>query len=118
MFLSRNALEKVGLFDEKYFMYFEDTDLSMRLKRVGFRVFYVPRAVLWHKVAQSSAIGSSLNDYFITRNRMLFGMKYAPLRARFALLREALKFLLYGRNWQRIGVIDYITGNLWKGSWK
>ncbi|KKR73040.1 MAG: Glycosyl transferase family 2 [Candidatus Levybacteria bacterium GW2011_GWC2_40_7] len=117
MFLSRNALEKVGLFDEKYFMYFEDTDLSMRLKRVGFRVFYVPRAVLWHKVAQSSGIGSDLNDYFITRNRLLFGMRYAKLRTRFALYRESLRFLLSGRVWQRKGVLDFYLGRLGKGSW-
>lgn len=54
MFLSRKALEKVGLFDERYFMYYEDTDLSMRIKRGGFKVLYVPDAIIWHKVAQSS----------------------------------------------------------------
>jgi len=113
-----DALKRAGLFNDSYFMYIEDLELSTRMAKKGWKTYYIPKAVLWHKVAQSSAIGSSLNDYFITRNRMLFGMKYAPLRARFALLREALKFLLYGRNWQRIGVIDYITGNLWKGSWK
>ena len=79
MFLSRKALEKVGLFDEKYFMYYEDTDLSLRIKKAGFKVLYIPKAVVWHKVAQSSGIGSKLNDYFTTRNRLLFGMRYARL---------------------------------------
>ena len=118
MFMSRKALEKVGLFDEKYFMYYEDTDLSLRIKRAGFKVLYIPEAVVWHKVAQSSRIGSNLNDYFITRNRLLFGMRYAKLRTRFALYRESLRFLLNGREMQKKGVLDYYFGKFGKGSWK
>ncbi len=113
-----DTLRKVGLYDERYFTYYEDVELSTRMAKKGWKIYYVPEAILWHKVAQSSGIGSSLNDYFITRNRMLFGMKYASLRARFALAREAIRFLLKGRVWQRNGIIDYISGNLWKGSWR
>lgn len=112
------ALKRVGLYDARYFMYLEDLELCQRMAKKGWKTYYVPKAVLWHKVAQSSGIGSSLNDYFITRNRLLFGMKYATLKARFALLREAFKFLVKGRLWQRTGVVDYIIGNFWKGSWR
>jgi GT2 family glycosyltransferase len=113
-----SALNKVGLYDERYFMYLEDLELSTRMSRKGWKNYYVPKALLWHKVAQSSGIGSGLNDYFITRNRMLFGMRYAPVRAKIAIIREALGFLVKGRPWQRNGIIDYITGNFWKGSWR
>lgn len=112
------TLRKVGLFDEKYFLYFEDTDLSMRIKKADKKIIFVPKAKLWHKVSQSSGIGSDLNDYFITRNRMLFGMKYAPLRAKLALIRESVKFLVSGRKWQRIGILDFYRCNFGKGSWK
>jgi len=98
-------------------MYYEDIDLSMRIKKAGFEVLYIPSANVWHKVAQSSGIGSGLNDYFITRNRLLFGMRYAKLRTRFALYRESLRFLLSGRVWQRKGVLDFYLGRLGKGSW-
>lgn len=118
MFLSRKALKKVGLFDEKFFMYYEDTDLSVRLNKAGFKVLYVPEGIVWHKVAQSSGIGSDLNDYFITRNRLLFGMRYANMRARFALFRESLKIFLNGREWQKRGVIDFYLGKFGKGSWE
>lgn len=114
---SSNALKKTGLFDEKYFMYYEDVDLSVRLKNKGFKLVFSPKAVLWHKVAQSSGIGSGLNDYFIARNRMYFGMKYASLRTKFALLRESFRLLFTGRHWQRVGIYDYFLGNFWKGSW-
>lgn len=118
LFLNCLALEKAGLFNENYFMYYEDTELSLRIKNAGFRVLYVPKALVWHKVAQSSGIGSDLNDYFTTRNRLLFGMRYAKLRTRFALYRESLKLLLSGRPWQKRGILDFYFGKLGKGSWQ
>lgn len=118
MLIARGLIEKVGMFDERYYMYYEDTDLSERAKKSGFKVIYDPSAVVWHKVAQSSGIGSGLNDYYITRNRMLFGMKYARLRTKLALIRESIKLLLRGRLWQEIGIRDYYLGNLGRGSWK
>lgn len=118
MLLTRTALEKVGVFDDKYFMYYEDTDLSQRLKRKRFEVIYTPNATIWHKVSQSSGIGSDLNDYFITRNRMLFGIKYASLHTKFALLKESIKLLLNGRKWQKIGIRDFYLGNFGKGTWE
>lgn len=114
----REVLEEVGLLDKNYFAYIEDGDLSQRIKKAGYRVVYYPKAKLWHKVSQSSGIGSELNDYFITRNRLLFGMKYASLRTKFALIRESIRLLFSGRRWQRIGVRDYYLRRLGKGSWK
>lgn len=112
------ALKEVGLFDERYFTYMEDADLSMRLRKKGWKVLYEPKGMLWHKVAQSSGIGSGQNDYFLTRNRMLFGMTYASMRTKIALIRESIKLLLNGRRWQRIGIKDYYLGRLGKGSWR
>lgn len=116
MFVRREVLQEVGLFDERYFMYFEDADLSQRAKRYDWKVLFVPDAKLWHKVAQSSGIGSNLNDYFITRNRLLFGMRYAPLRAKFALFRESLRLLFSGRKWQKRGILDFYLTRFGKGS--
>jgi len=118
MFLTAKALRDIGVFDEKYYLYYEDTDLSQRMKNKGWKVWYEPKAIIWHKVAQSSGIGSDLNDYFTTRNRMLFGMRYAPLRTKLALAKESVKLLLNGRKWQKIGVKDFYLGKFGKGSWK
>lgn len=111
------VLKKVGLYDKRYFAYLEDADHAQRIKKAGFEVLYSPKGKLWHKVAQSSGIGSGLNDYYLTRNRMLFGMKYARLRTKFALLRESVKLLLVGRPWQRIGIRDYYLRKFGKGSY-
>ncbi len=118
MLLRSSALKEAGVFDKKYFLYLEDLDLSYRMKESGWKIVFAPKARLWHKVSQSSGIGSNLNDYFITRNRLLFGMRYAKLRTKIALLRESIKFLLIGRSWQKRGVWDFYFGNLGKGNYK
>ena len=54
MLARREALEAVGGFDERYFMYWEDADLCRRLRARGFHVRYVPAAVAVHNVGHSS----------------------------------------------------------------
>ncbi|MBI4058843.1 glycosyltransferase family 2 protein [Candidatus Microgenomates bacterium] len=116
LFVNKEVFNKIGFFDKNYFLYLEDADFCQRAKQAGFKIIYNPKAILWHKVAQSSGIGSSLNDYYITRNRLLFAARYANMRAKFALLRESIRLLFNGRKWQKRGVIDYYLGNLGKGS--
>ncbi len=118
MLIKREVFERVGFLDEKYFMYFEDADLSLRVRRRGWRVLFVPQSRIWHKVSQSSGIGGALNDYFITRNRLLFGMRYAGFKTRLALFRESLRLLISGREWQKRGVVDFYFRKFGKGSWK
>ena len=118
MLIKRELLEKVGTLDEKYFMYFEDSDLSHRARNAGYEVLYAPPARIWHKVSQSSKVGGDLNDYFIIRNRLLFGMRYAPVRTRLALYRESLRLFWKGRPWQKKGVLDFYLGKFGRGSWK
>ena len=118
MFVRKEVLKKVGLFDKRYFAYLEDADLSQKAKKAGYRVLYAPPAKLWHKVSQSSGIGSNLNDYFITRNRMIFGLSYASLRTKLALIRESLRLLAKGRKWQKIAIRDFYLGRFEKGSWQ
>lgn len=118
MMIPAKVLNQVGLLNEDYYLYLEDAELCQRIKNAGYEILYTPKGVLWHKVSQSSGIGSQLNDYFITRNRLLYGMKNAPLRAKFALLRESIRFLINGRNWQKVGVRDFYLGKFGRGSWK
>lgn len=118
MFINARAIKEVGMFDKQYFMYLEDADLSHRAQKAGWKVLYTPCGHLWHKVAQSSGIGSKLNDYFITRNRLIFGMRYASLKTKLALYKESLFLLLDGRKWQKKGVLDFYLFRLGRGSWK
>lgn len=111
MLIRRGVFERIGLFDERYFLYLEDLDLSVRAQKAGFTIRYAPSALVWHKNAQSSGVGSSLQDYYFTRNRLLFGMTYAPWKTKFALIREAMKFLVKGPMLKRRAVMDWFSGN-------
>ena len=58
MFTRADALAKVGSFDERFFMYFEDTDLCWRMWEAGYKVIYYPEAVMVHYHRRASADGS------------------------------------------------------------
>jgi GT2 family glycosyltransferase len=116
--LNAKVLEEVGLFDDRYFLYYEDGDLQERIKRAGYKIYYAPKSVLWHiNAASAGGSGSPLQDYYISRNRMLFGFLYAPQRTKFALLRESIKIMLTGREWQKKGVRDFYLKKFGKGSY-
>lgn len=86
------VMQRVGMFDNRYFAYLEDVDLSLRIVRAGFQTLYVPSSVVWHKNASSTGgPGSATHEYYLTRNRLLLGMTYAPIRTKVALLREAMR---------------------------
>ena len=108
MLIKKEVFEKAGLLDEKYFLYYEDSEFSQRTKKAGFKIYYFPDSIIWHKNAGSAGgSGSDLQDYYITRNRLLFGLKYAPIRPRISLIREGLILVLKGRPKQRLGAKDY-----------
>jgi len=114
--LIQNAVfEKIGYLDEQYFLYYEESDFIYRARQSGFKVMYIPRAIVYHDNAKSTGLGSPLQDYFITRNRMLFAKKFLPVRTQFALIREALRTSLKYST-RRLALKDYITGNFGKGS--
>lgn len=118
MFLKREVLEKVKMLDPRYFLYVEDADFNMRIKNAGYKIMYAPNAFLWHVNAASSGVGSNLHDYFITRNRMLFGMRYASAREKVALLKESIRLFVTGREWQKKGIRDFYLRKFGKGSFK
>jgi len=107
LLIKREVFDTIGLLDPKYFLYFEDLDFCVRARRAQFAIGYVPRAILWHKNAQSSQSGGQLHQYYFTRNRLLFGFRYAPWRTKQALFRHSLKLLRHGTSAERQGVIDF-----------
>ncbi len=74
---SRKFLSKVGMFDKRFFMYFEDGDLSWRGQAAGYDYYYAPEAVAYHYHTGSSKEGSPLFNHFVGRNRILILAKNA-----------------------------------------
>ena len=105
------VVRQIGYFDERYYLYLEDVDYSLRIQRAGFRTAYCPQSVIWHLNAVSSGKpGNRLHEYYFTRNRMLLGFNYAPVRTKFALIREAGRILLGKSALRRKAIIDAILG--------
>jgi GT2 family glycosyltransferase len=78
MLVRRSVLEGVGLFDERFFMYYEDSDYCLRAYRAGVRVLVEPRSAMYHKVAQSSGGSFSPNErYHMARSSVQYFRKHA-----------------------------------------
>jgi len=91
LFFNKKVMDKVGFWNEKYFLYFEDSDFCERAKRSGFRLFYNPKIIIWHKNAQSTGgSGSLLHKKYQRKNQLIFGLKYAPFRTKLHLIKNYL----------------------------
>lgn len=115
MFVKSQVFKTVGLFDERYFLYLEDMEFCLRAKLAGFKSLYNPTAVVYHKNAKSTGLGSPLQDYFITRNRLLFAFQYMSWRKRLALLKHIILTMNFST--RRQGLLDFSIGNFGKGSY-
>ncbi len=91
LFFNKKIIDKVGFWNEKYFLYFEDSDFCERAKKVGFKLFFNPKIIIWHKNAQSTGgAGSLLHQKYQKKNRLIFGLKYAPFRTKIHLIKNYL----------------------------
>ncbi|HRQ40426.1 MAG TPA: glycosyltransferase family 2 protein [Chloroflexota bacterium] len=76
----RAAIEQVGMIDERYFYYWEETEWCLRAGKSGWRVMHVPQAMMWHKGVQRDYHPKPSVTYYGTRNRLLTIAKHrAPL---------------------------------------
>ena len=71
MLIKREAIEKIGLIPEDYFLYYEEIDWSMMFSKAGYEIWYEPACTIYHKESQSTGQDSPLRTYYITRNRLL-----------------------------------------------
>jgi GT2 family glycosyltransferase len=76
----RGMLESIGGFDERFFLYCEDTDLGLRARWAGWKCLYVPEAVVEHRYSHSAGRASPLKAYYVERNRLFVLAKNFPLR--------------------------------------
>jgi GT2 family glycosyltransferase len=111
MMIRASVFDRIGMLDDRYYLYLEDLDYCVCAKNAGFSLRYVPSSILWHVNAGSSARpGNPLQQYYITRNRLLLGFRYASIRTKLALFREAVRFLLTGSAVRRKAVMDWVLG--------
>lgn len=71
MLVKSEAIKKVGLMPECYFLYYEELDWSMMFTNEGYQIWYDPKCTIYHKESQATGQNSPLRTYYITRNRLL-----------------------------------------------
>ena len=121
MMIKREVIEKAGLLPECYFLYYEELDWSMMIRRVGYDIWYEPACTVFHKESQTTGQNSPLRTYYITRNRLLFAQRNQQAMAKYitylylisiVAIRDILKYA-FQRRWDLVratirGVVSLI----------
>jgi hypothetical protein len=106
MMVKREVIDKVGLMPECYFLYYEELDWSMMIRRAGYDIWYEPACTIYHKESQATGQNSPLKSYYMTRNRLLFAKRNISIPQKYltycyligiVALRDVLKSLLCHR---------------------
>lgn len=95
MMLSTKCYKDIGLFDSAYFMYYEDSDFSLKAIQNGYTLKYVYEAKIYHKVGKSISRTTGLKDYYLTRNRLYILYKYKSYFAWTSILYFYLTRIIY-----------------------
>lgn len=129
LLLPMQVIERAGVLDERFFLYYEDTEYSFRLRELGIDIFYCPKAVMYHKVGASSrGADSPLCAYYIARNwllcsRLRIGRRYPLFLVYYVVNRTAccLLWLLRGKGalvratWR--GIRDFHRGRFGRSAY-
>jgi len=75
MMVSRQALQDAGPMSEIYFLFYEELDWSAQLRKAGYRLWYEPAAVVYHKESMTAKRGSPMREFYLSRARVLFARR-------------------------------------------
>ncbi len=121
LMLREDLTNKIGVMDDRFYLYYEEADLCYRARKLGFKILYVSESRLWHKVAGSST-GVHIRIYYEVRNRLLFIIKNKPSQFIFVfgylVFQEFIKPLLTFKfkiaKSAFLGFVDFFTGRFGK----
>ncbi len=72
MLVKREVIDKVGMFPQKFFLYYEEWDWSARILKAGYKIWYTAEALIYHKESMSVGKTNPMKIYYHTRNRILY----------------------------------------------
>lgn len=111
MLVKKEVFEKVGIMDERYFAYYDDTDFVLRATRMGYRIFYDPSLLLLHKVSSSVGTNSPFYVYYSNRNKIYFIRKnFKGIRRYFALCYTILSRVAFWLGFDKVRKQKLIQG--------
>jgi len=102
----REVFENIGLFDEDFFAYHEDMDFNIRMQYYGYKCYYNPKAVCYHKGSSTSGSNSNFKIFLCEKNILLLRLKNYPVNV---LISHSFFFFYYGA---KRYIRYYLDGNL------
>lgn len=115
MLISREVIERVGLLDDRFFLYLEDVDYSLRVKAARLKLYFCPQAKIWHKASSATGgSGSPLQLYYQSRNRLYLAFKHGRGRNKLTALHLFYNFLRQGNRLEKKAAFDLLLGRLGK----
>lgn len=105
MLIRRDVFERIGFFDQQFFLYLEDMDFCIRARKAGFTLQFVPQAHVWHDGSASTENNGAFRKYHHARSTILFLKKHVPLIH----MPSVMSFWL-------LVLIRAVAGELWRGN--
>jgi GT2 family glycosyltransferase len=90
LLVKREVVEKVGVLEDDYFLYYEDADYSLRIQNAGYKTVYAPKSKIYHKVSRSTKPGSSSYVYYHVRNGLVNARRNGSLAVKIVIYLYAL----------------------------
>jgi GT2 family glycosyltransferase len=118
LLMSLEMLRRVGVMDERYFLYAEDADWGERMRNAGYRLACAVDAHVWHKGSRATGARSPFQDYYLVRSTLMFVRAHAPrlvpVAAAYSVIRSLLPKLMR-LQWPRAKAVlrayaDYARG--------
>ena len=75
MMVPRHVLQQIGPMTEVYFLFYEEFDWSARMHRAGYKLWYEPAAVVYHKESMTARKGTPLREFYLSRARILYARR-------------------------------------------
>jgi len=115
LLIPRKIIETVGLLDKNYFLYLEDVDYNLRVKKLGYEIVFEPQSLVWHKNASSSGGAGNLTSiYYQTRNRLYFALKHGGWRVKATTIKLLFKSIFDSKSLPRKAAWDLVLGRMGK----
>ena len=127
MALHKDIFNRIGFMDEKYFLYFEDADLSIRTQKAGLKMIFLEKPKVYHHISSTTKkLGSPLLLRYHYRNALYFNLKNGPWYIKVMLwpwswtiiLKQIFKVIIYHNRNESLailkGVFDFYKNKMGK----
>lgn len=127
LLVKREVLERVGVLEDDYFLYYEDADYSLRIKNAGYKIVCAPKSKIYHKISRSTKPGSVSYVYYHTRNGLVNARRNGSIPVKIAIylfaiglfIKQIIKIIFFPkkREWAFAilrGEKDFLLGKMGK----